>query len=295
MGNKIFASLKNNIQVILFDEKSDDYTEVIKLFKYDIDDLKKIDFLDNLHSTLGDDELYYIKISEESEGNFFSDIQLNLNSLDNNKANQKQYKDIDVIYLIDTSKKVVCLKKIYPTQHMGAKKLLGFDLGPTYKEEPDKISLSAKVDVYYDINKKILYFRNFNSLKLIIKDAVKFYREATKEEAKEFFSEDMFEIKDTIFENTTDKFKKRLGFLIDKKIDFSDKELMKKYKDYDKQYNNKLVKKNGKYILKTKPQLENFIKLLEQLFYETPITKEKREVDNFRKINKNGNDKSSIK
>ena len=59
---------------------------------------------------------------------------------------------------------------------------------------------------------------------------------------------------------------------------------MEQYEEYDIKYKNKLKKENGKYVLNTKVELENFIELLEERFYETPITKEKREADNFRKM-----------
>lgn len=283
MSNKIFASLKDKTQVILFDENSTDYKEIIKLFDYELKDIKIIDFLKNLHCSLNEDELYSIKISDSDEKTFFSDILLKNNSLDNNKAKQNQYKEIDVIYLVDSNNQKIYLKKIYPTQHIGAKKLLGYgDLGPTYKKEADKISLSSKVDVSYDINNKTFYFRNFNSFKSIFKDAVKFYREATKEEAQEFFSGDTFELKDTILDNTTNKFRKRLGFLIDRNIEFSNASLMKKYENYAKKHNHDLKKENGKYLLKSKPQLETFMKVFEEVFYKTPITNEDREVENWR-------------
>jgi len=283
MSNKIFASLKDKTQVILFDEKSNDYNEIIKLFKYDIEDLKIVDFLKNLHCSIKEDEIYSLKISDDDEKIFFSDILLNNNSVDNNKAIQNQYKEIDVIYLVNTQDKKVYLKKIYPTQHVGAKKLLGYgDLGPTYKEEPDKISLSSKVHVCYDIKNKTFYFKNFNNLKSIFNKVVKFYREATKEEAQEFFSGENFELKDTILDNTTNKFRKRLGYLIDRKIDFSNQDLMKKYENYAKKHNHNLKKDGDKYILKTKPQLETFMKIFEEVFYKTPITNEDREVENWR-------------
>src|SRR3989344_7267939 len=111
MTKKIFASLKDKTQVILFDESSNDFNDVIKLFNYDVQDSKIIAFLDNLHSTLDEDELYSINISDEDENTLFSDILLKINSIDNNKAKQEQYREIEVIYSIDDSDKVICLKK----------------------------------------------------------------------------------------------------------------------------------------------------------------------------------------
>lgn len=76
-----------------------------------------------------------------------------------------------------------------------------------------------------------------------------------------------------------------MGCIIDSDFDVSDSELMKKYENYDKKYKDKLKKRDGKYVLETKAQLENFIELIEEKFYETPITREKREVNDFIKLN----------
>ena len=186
--------------------------------------------------------------------------------------------------MVDSTSNNVCLKRIFPTEHIKSKKILSFNDAPTFKREDDKITISSRVDVFYNISDKKLYFRKFNTLKSVLMEAVKFYREATKEEVKAFFAEDKFVFKDSILDNATDKFRKRLGQLLDSGINISDPELMKKYEKYDKQYKNKLKKKDGKYLLKTKAELENFVELIEEKFYKTPISKEKREVDNFRKL-----------
>jgi len=285
MTEKIFASLKDNTQTILFDENSIDFNSIKKIFSLDITSLKKINFLENLNSNLDNDEIYYIKISDEDEKSFFSNIKLNLDSINENIIKKEEYKNIALIYLINSETNKIYLKKVFSMQHISFKKILSFNDNPTYKKESDKINLSIEIHACYIISEKKLYFRNFNTLKTIFKDIVKFYREATKEEIKVFFTDDKFKFKDSILDTTTDKFKKRLGCLIDGDMDLSDITLMKKYEKYDKLYKNKLKTIDGKYVLETKAQLENFVELLEEKFYKTPITNEKREVDNFRKLN----------
>ncbi len=54
-----------------------------------------------------------------------------------------------------------------------------------------------------------------------------------------------------------------------------------------------MEKKDNKYILKKESQIKNFVKVLDELFYETPISKEKRETDNFRTISKKTNNKNA--
>jgi len=286
MEKIIFASLKNNTQVLIFDEKSEYFDKISKSFSFDMTRYKKVDFKKNLNSNIDEDEIYYISLSEDEEKQFFEDIKLNLNSVDNNLIKNKEYKEVKTIYLVNLDLKTVCLKRVLPTEHLESKQILSFGDKPEFHQESNKIIMSLRVDIYYNISEKNIYFFNFNTLKAVFQEAITFYRESSKEEAKIFFSEESFEIEDTIFNNTTTKFKRRLGFLIDQKINFKDETLMKKYERYAKKYKIELKKENGKYLLKKQDQLENFVKVLEQLFYKTPITKELREVDNFRIVKK---------
>jgi hypothetical protein len=289
MVKKIFASLKNKTQVLIFDEKSGYFDKISKSFSLDLKNHKKVNFKENLNSNLDDNEIYFIGLSDNEEKQFFEDIKLNINSLDNNLIKKEEYKNVKTIYLVDSDSNCIYLKKIFPTEHLESKSFLGFNDKPNFSKESNKIAISSRIDIFYDINKKELYFHNFNTLKSIFLEAITFYREASKEESKTFFSEENFELKDTIFDNTTTKFKRRLGVLIDGGIDFKNKKLMKKYESYGKKWSIKFQKEGNKYVLKTKSQLENFVKVFEEVFYETSITKEARETDNFRTIRKNKN------
>lgn len=285
MAKKILANLKNKNQIILFNETSSDFQDILSLFNFDLTKFKIIDFSKNLNSNLNEDEIYKLTISDEDKISFFTNIQINNDSVDLNKATQEEYADINLIYLVDDTKRNIYLKKIFPTQHIGAKKLLGFgDLGPTFKKENNKISLSSKVNVIFDIENKTFYFDKFSVIKLIFPEIIKYYREATKEEAKTFFSNTFFDYKDSILDNSTTKLKKRLKIVIDKEINFADGTLITKYEKYAKKYKHNLKKVDGKFVIKTKPHLENFLKVFEEVFYQTPISKEDREVDNFREI-----------
>jgi len=284
MSKQIFASLKTNVQVLIFGEESEYFKDIAKSFDFDLSGYKKVNFKESLNSNIDDDEVYHIELSEDEEKQFFEDIKLNLDSIDNNLIKKGEYKGVKTIYLVDSGSKIVSLKRIFPTEHIESKKFLTFNDKPGFRKESNKIAISSRTDIYYDISKKIIYFFNFNTLKAVFQEAIKFYRESSKEEAIKFFSGENFEIEPTIFDKVTTKFNRRLGVLIDEEIDFKDDKLMKRYEKYAKKCKVKLEKENGKYILKKQSQLEDFIKVLEQLFYETPITKELREVDSFRTI-----------
>ena len=286
MGKRIVASLKNKTQVKIFDEDSEYFENISKSFSFDITKYEKVDFKKNLNSNIDNDEIYYVNLSETEEKQFFEDIKLNLNSTDINLIKKEEYKEVKTIYLVDYETKTIFLKRVLPTEHLESKKVLSFNDKPEFHQESNRIFMSSRIDIYYNIQEKKIYFSNFNTLKAVFGEAITFYREASKEEAKKFFVEDKFELEDTIFDNTTTKFKRNLGVLIDSKIDFNDEKLMKKYENYAKKWKRKLEKKDNKYILKKESQLKNFVKVLDEVFYETPISKQKRETDNFRTIGK---------
>ena len=60
----------------------------------------------------------------------------------------------------------------------------------SYEEGKDVISLTMTTDIYFDISRKKIYFRDFSKAKTIIKKLEKFYREATENEINEFFSQE---------------------------------------------------------------------------------------------------------
>ena len=82
MVKKIFASLKNKTQVLIFDEKSGYFDKISKSFSLDLKNHKKVNFKENLNSNLDDNEIYFIGLSDSEEKQFFEDIKLNIN--DNN-------------------------------------------------------------------------------------------------------------------------------------------------------------------------------------------------------------------
>jgi hypothetical protein len=293
MSKQIFASLSSNIQVKIFDEESKYFTEISKSFNFDIKKYKKVDFKENLNSNLDEDEIYFVNLTEKEEMQFFEDIKLKLDSVDNNLIKKEEYKEVKTIYLLDSNSKILILKKILPTERIKSKNFIIFNDTPEFRKESNKISMSSRIDIFYNIAEKKIYFFNFNTLKAVFGEAITFYREASKEEAKNFFIEDKFEIEETIFDNTTTKFKRKLGLLIDSKINFNDEKLMKKYENYAKKWKIKLEKEDNKYILKKDSQLKDFVKVFGEVFYKTPISEEGREADNFRIISKNPKNKNA--
>lgn len=122
MTKKIFANLKNNEQVILFNENSTDFVNIKELFVYDVDSMNKINFLENINSKLRDDEIYFIEINQDNETEYFENINLTIDSIDSNIITGNQYKNVSFLYLIDSQANKLYFKKIYAPQHIEKEK-----------------------------------------------------------------------------------------------------------------------------------------------------------------------------
>ena len=222
MVKKIFAGLKNETQILLFEEDSPQFNNIEAIFDFSLSDFTLLNFVENPNSHAKENEIYYISLSQEDEQSFFSKIKLNNDSIDYNLIQSGQYRQVDLIYLIDSENNHIYLQKISSIQHINARKVLWHDNGPKFETESDKIGLYNRVDVLYDISNKKIYFKNFNVLKSMFKEAIKFYKEATAEEVKGFLNEEKFDLNEEILDKVTDKFRRKVKCLKDKNINFSD-------------------------------------------------------------------------
>lgn len=285
MTKKIFATLKNGTTTKLFEEDYNKFTELEKIFELDINSLEKVNFLQNLNSSLESNEIYFISFENNSEAQeFIQDIVLDINSIDLNEIQQEEYKEVKVLQLINSENNFVYFKRIFPMQYVKNRKILGFDNGPKFEEENNRITLFPSSDVIYDKINNTLYFRKFSNLRDIFPKIIEKYRFASHSEIISFFNMEKFEIKEDTISNLNNKNRSRIAQLIDSNIDFENDELMKKYEKYSKKYGKKIEKEDNKYILNSKNKLLSFIDVLEEKYYETSISKQKRQADKFRNL-----------
>ena len=287
MTKKIFGSLKNG-QVIIFDESYKKFREIEKVHFSPKDLEKQVPFLENIHARLKEDEMFCLDVSEEDEKLILKDFPIiNKNSTDFNEIQKEEYRLIKAVYLVDDDQDICTFKRVFPKQHIKAQRILLFDSGPSYEVQSNIISLDENNDIFYDKRKRKFYFNKFNTLKAVFPEVIRYYQDASDEEIKSFLPENKFYLDPGLFGEIPagSTVRKEIKLLIeDKNIDPANEESMKYYEEYGKKYGIEIPKKNGKYNLSQKEDLESLVDIFGERFQETEITKQKRIVENYRKL-----------
>lgn len=150
-----------------------------------------------------------------------------------------------------------------------------WDWWPKIEENIDFVYLPKwKVDLYFDWKGKI-FFKNFGEVKNIFSDFADLYREASKEEIKNFLEDleendfiDVWEKFDE--EKVWERNMKKIALIIDeKKIDFSDKVTRKKFNDYSQTFlwEELNITSDGKFKIDKQKDLTNLLKLLQWHYF----------------------------
>lgn len=179
-------------------------------------------------------------------------------------------------YIFELSDDILLFQKV--TRNAFVKKRNFITLGERF-EKCSNISLfqiNAYPDAIYDRTKDVLYFRKLFSITKIFNGINEIYREATDTEVQAFLAEKTFCLADGF---STDKVKipnrKKIALVQDSFSKMSNQE--KKYMfDYIKDYYPNLNINNGKAQISNEEDLKNILYGLEERFYTTLISREKR-------------------
>lgn len=279
---KFVAKLKNNEHIIIFDTPED----IAKLDFYNIPNIH-IEKEFNPDISLEQDEWFFVLLNETKKNEMIKEyFECVDNSVELNKITKDNYQNIESCYLIDDNK--IIFTKITKGYLVRDTKFLYFsNLWAEVHEQKDSISFSWIVDAYYDWVDKI-YFKNYSKVKSLFKWFEDYYKQATNEQKDEFLNNDFFiSDKDISDIKVWDRNLRKIAYLIEeKKIDLSDKKLRDKYLDYAKEYWELDIRITTDWKLEfdTNKDITNILNLLEEHFYTTPITWEKREINSSKKI-----------
>lgn len=144
------------------------------------------------------------------------------------------------------------------------------------EEARKSILLNEVPDALYMKNKDILYFRKLETIAPIFNGIDMLYREATKEETIEFFDNEFITPSEKYRADEVGKAnRKRIAMVMDtlKRFNKADK---RKVLDYTHMYYPALKYEQGKFNVSTDEELKYLLWGIEQRYYTTPITREKR-------------------
>lgn len=144
------------------------------------------------------------------------------------------------------------------------------------KEEKNAIELRDVPDAVYSKTEDRLYFRKLETISPIFKGIDELYREATEEEVENFLANDFIKLQGGYSAPLVKKSnRKRIALAIDT-LDKLDEEQKQGIFAYTNEYFPNLKFDGDSFEVSNEDDLKNLLYGIEQRFYTTPITKEKR-------------------
>ena len=144
------------------------------------------------------------------------------------------------------------------------------------KEEKNAIELSDVPDAIYSKNEDRLYFRKLETIAPIFRGIDELYREATEEEVENFLGNKFIKLQDGFSAVQVKKSnRKRIAMAMDTLNKFNKKQ-KKMIFEYTNDYFPDLKFDGKSFEVSNEEDLKNLLYGIEQRFYTTPVTKEKR-------------------
>lgn len=146
----------------------------------------------------------------------------------------------------------------------------------TIEEDKKIIILNDRPDAVHDIESDVLYFSDFSKLKSFFSKIDELYREATDVEVTEFLNNEIVNISgDFSVSNVSKPNRKRIALLKDKMSAFTPQQIEHLMQDFANYVTNVAVE-NGAFQISSDHDLKLAIYCMEERFYTTPVTAEKR-------------------
>lgn len=149
------------------------------------------------------------------------------------------------------------------------------------KKNSSLIMLTGKTDVFWEADTNRLYFKNFRTAKSIFPSLDKFYRKANEQDLQKFATHPLIDISSNkIF---GERSLRKIAMMIDEKS--LDSKNISELQAYAKEYNQEMpLINNNKIKISNNKDIDTLYKLVNELFYTTPRSHEKRAANSFQKI-----------
>ncbi|PSM51316.1 hypothetical protein CBLAS_1030 [Campylobacter blaseri] len=252
-----------------------------------------ISFKDNIVYKLEDDEWYFIQYNNSDIINTIYD---NFNNyLDLTMLNKEYMKEVDFfIYLAkENNKAIINTQRVYASKILKTRSFMNFfNDSIKYEYFEDVVEIKDSKDLIIDINNKTIYFKKFEILKRLDDNFTEYYKEASKEELEYFQNNlssniSLFNMKNDFTIGIRNS--KKIKYIIDNKIlnKFTNK--TEELKEYIKTYPMILKDFNANedftnLIATNDKQLKHILGILEECYSTTPITKEARVSNSYKKL-----------
>lgn len=288
---KFVGRLKNGNSVLIFSESSKNLILIENEFNFPSISLEK-EFQPDY--TLDTSEWFYVHLNDEDKAQMIGPyLPAAISTADANNIVSNQYKELTTLYLVsnDNQEKLkIIFNRVFDKFHIESKTFLKFinSNEATVTKEKDVIEFNNSIDAYWDGGTSKLYFKSYSTIKPLFKGLEKFYRIATSEEVGSFINSEFFKVEKSFKSETLgERALKHIASIIDaKSINLSDLTIRTKYNEYAKGYSESgfSISDDGKFILTKTSDLTHVINLLQEKYYTSQITNEKRVANSTSKI-----------
>jgi len=281
---KFNAQLKLNTEHVNIFNLGDGYIEQLGYTDLNTNNSQ----LFNPDINLDKDEYFFIELDENKKRElivpFINSIE---NSVSINPIDKDQYSQIQCLYLIEKYDNLINITftRVFPKNYTLTKKVFSFDDTPILKNENNSLDFHPRIDAFWDGEK--LFFKSYTTIKPIFKGIECFYKKATEEEKNTFLSNDLFTCNSEIEQiEVGERNLRKIKGILDSQINLNDPSTREKYLNYAENYSeaNIIITQEGKINLKDNKDISNVLSLLEEHFYTTPISGEKREAPTSKKL-----------
>lgn len=201
-----------------------------------------------------------------------------------NEFDSKDYDDLikaqfeKIGYLFSLQGDDFYFQKITPSLFL-KRKMIGFGEAAEIEESNSRLVINSLPDAVYYKDDDTLIFKSLATISSVFKGIDTLYKEATNEEVKEFLDEEFLELAgDLDLEKVSKPNRKRIALAMNtlSQMTSADKDQMLTYVNSycDQQLN--FDSQNKKFEIRTDEELKLLLYGIEQRFYTTPLSNEKR-------------------
>lgn len=267
MSNTVICKTKNNYKK-LFEDEGILYPEI-----KDLKSIEENSFVFDNRTNLGDYE--WFRLENFSTKDFATkEIKEKTTGADYDLATQADAAGIE--YIFELSDELLFFQKVTRNAFIKKRSFITLGEGFEKKENISLFQINVYPDAIYDRTKDVLYFRKLFSITKVFNGINEIYRAATDREVQSFLAEKAFSLADGFSAEKVKIPNRKKIALVQDTFSKMSKQEKKEMFDYIKDYYPNLSLNNGKAQISSEEDLKNILYGLEERFYTTLITKEKR-------------------
>ena len=267
MSKPVICKTKNNYKK-LFEDEGILYPEI-----KDLKSIEENSFVFDNRTNLGDYE--WFRLENFSTKDFATkEIKKKTTGADYDLATQADAAGSE--YIFELSDELLFFQKVTRNAFIKKRSFITLGEGFEKKENISLFQINVYPDAIYDRTKDVLYFRKLFSITKIFNGINEIYRAATDTEVQSFIAENAFSLADGFSAEKVKIPNRKKIALVQDTFSKMSKQKKKEMFDYIKDYYPNLSLNNGKAQISSEEDLKNILYGLEERFYTTLITKEKR-------------------